>query len=39
MIELTALYPGWSSTAEKEYVLKRLLEAKNVYRKLGSLLA
>jgi len=33
-IETTAKYPDWNSLAEKQYVLKRLTEAKAVYEKL-----
>jgi TolB protein len=33
-IDVTARYPDWNSLAEKEYVLKRLAEAKAVYEKL-----
>jgi TolB protein len=33
-IEVTARYPDWNSPAEKEYVLKRLAEAKAVYEKM-----
>jgi hypothetical protein len=33
-IEVTARYPDWNSPAEKEYVLKRLGEAKAVYEKM-----
>ena len=33
-IDVTSHYPDWNSTAEKEYVLKRLTEAKAVYDKL-----
>ncbi len=35
-IETTSQYPDWNSPAEKEYVLKRLLEAKDIYEKLGA---
>jgi len=34
MIDTTSLYPDWNSLAEKEYVLKRLREAKTVYEQL-----
>jgi hypothetical protein len=34
MIDTTSHYPDWNSPAEKEYVLKRLAEAKAVYEKL-----
>jgi TolB protein len=33
-IDTTMHYPDWNSPAEKEYVLKRLAEAKAVYEKL-----
>ena len=33
-IETTSQYPDWNSAAEKEYVLKRLHEAKSLYEKL-----
>jgi TolB protein len=33
-IDATSHYPDWNSPAEKEYVLKRLAEAKVVYEKL-----
>jgi Tol biopolymer transport system component len=33
-IDTTSRYPDWNSTSEKEYVLKRLAEAKVVYEKL-----
>jgi len=33
-IEVTSQYADWNSPAEKEYVLKRLAEAKAVYEKL-----
>ena len=33
-IEVTSNYPDWNSAAEKEYVLKRLREAKAIYEKL-----
>jgi TolB protein len=33
-IEATSHYPDWNSTSEKEYVLKRLVEAKAVFEKL-----
>ncbi len=33
-IEVTSQYPDWNSPTEKEYVLKRLAEAKTVYEKL-----
>ena len=36
-IETTSHYPDWNSPAEKEYVLKRLPEAKAIYEKLGAL--
>jgi hypothetical protein len=35
-IEATFRYPDWNSPSEKEYVLKRLAEAKAVYEKLGA---
>jgi Tol biopolymer transport system component len=35
-IDITSNYPDWNSPAEKEYVLKRLTEAKAVYEKLGA---
>ncbi|HXJ03623.1 MAG TPA: CehA/McbA family metallohydrolase [Candidatus Acidoferrum sp.] len=35
-IDITSNYPDWNSPAEKEYVLKRLLEAKNIYEKLAA---
>lgn len=35
-IDVTSHYPDWNSPAEKEYVLKRLTEAKAVYEKLGA---
>jgi hypothetical protein len=34
MIDTTSLYPDWNSLAEKEYVLKRLREAKTLYEQL-----
>jgi Tol biopolymer transport system component len=33
-IDVTSHYPDWNSAAEKEYVLKRLTEAKAVYEKM-----
>ncbi len=33
-IDTTSHYPDWNSPAEKEYVLKRLAEARAVYEKL-----
>jgi len=33
-IEITSQYPDWNSPAEKEYVLKRLREARSVYEQL-----
>jgi TolB protein len=33
-IDTTSQYPDWNSPAEKEYVLKRLREAKAVYERL-----
>ncbi len=33
-IDTTSQYPDWNSPAEKEYVLKRLAEAKTIYEKL-----
>jgi TolB protein len=33
-IDTTSHYPDWNSHAEREYVLKRLAEAKAVYEKL-----
>ncbi|MGC2465381.1 MAG: CehA/McbA family metallohydrolase [Candidatus Acidiferrum sp.] len=36
-IDTTSHYPDWNSPAEKEYVLRRLSEAKNVYEKQGAL--
>jgi hypothetical protein len=33
-IDATSHYPDWNSAFEKEYVLKRLVEAKVVYEKL-----
>jgi hypothetical protein len=33
-IDVTSQYPDWNSPTEKEYVLKRLAEAKTVYEKL-----
>jgi hypothetical protein len=33
-IEVTSRYPDWNSAAEKEYVLKRLAEAKAIYEKM-----
>ncbi|HEV2102333.1 MAG TPA: CehA/McbA family metallohydrolase [Candidatus Acidoferrum sp.] len=33
-IEITSRYPDWNSPAEKEYVLKRLREARTVYEQL-----
>jgi TolB protein len=35
-IDVTSHYPDWNSAAEKECVLKRLIEAKAVYEKLGA---
>lgn len=35
-IDVTSHYPDWNSPAEKEYVLKRLREARDVYIKLAS---
>jgi hypothetical protein len=35
-IDVTSHYPDWNSPAEKEYVLRRLTEAKAVYEKLGA---
>ncbi len=35
-MEVTAKYPDWNSAAEKEYVLKRLGEAKAIYEKLAT---
>jgi Tol biopolymer transport system component len=35
-IDVTSHYPDWNSSAEKEYILKRLVEAKNVYEKLAA---
>jgi hypothetical protein len=35
-IEVTSNYPDWDSSPEKEYVLKRLAEAKAVYEKLAA---
>ena len=35
-IEVTSQYPDWNSASEKEYVLRRLQEAKAVYEKLGA---
>jgi hypothetical protein len=32
-IDVTSHYPDWNSPAEKEYVLKRLAEAKAIYEK------
>lgn len=34
-IDTTSHYPDWNSAAEKEYVLKRLAEARAIYEKLG----
>lgn len=34
IIEITSQYPDWNSPAEKEYVLKRLREARTVYEQL-----
>jgi hypothetical protein len=34
MIEVTSKYPDWNSTAEKEGVLKKLVEGKIVFEKL-----
>jgi TolB protein len=33
-IDITSRYPDWNSPAEREYVLKRLADAKAVYEKL-----
>jgi TolB protein len=33
-IDVTSQYPDWNSAAEKDYVLKRLAEAKAVYEKM-----
>ena len=33
-IDTTSQYPDWNSLSEKEYVLKRLREAKAVYQQL-----
>jgi TolB protein len=33
-IDVTSRYPDWNSPAEKDYVLKRLAEAKSIYEKL-----
>jgi TolB protein len=33
-IDVTSLYPDWNSPTEREYVLKRLAEAKAVYEKM-----
>lgn len=33
-IDITSRYPDWNSPAEREYVLKRLADAKAVYDKL-----
>ena len=33
-IDTTSHYPDWNSPAEKEYVLKRLAEAKSIFEKL-----
>ena len=33
-IDVTAHYPDWNSPAEKDYVLRRLVEAKAVYEKM-----
>ena len=35
-IDVTSRYPDWNSPAEKDYVLKRLLEAESIYEKLGT---
>jgi len=35
-IDVTSHYPDWNSPAEKDYVLKRLLEAKSIYEKLSA---
>jgi TolB protein len=35
-IEVTSNYPDWNSAAEKEYVLKRLGEAKTIYEELAT---
>jgi TolB protein len=32
--EVTSRYPDWNSAAEKEYVLKRLAEAKAIYEEM-----
>jgi hypothetical protein len=34
-IEVTSRYPDWNSAAEKEYVMKRLAEAKEIYGQLS----
>jgi TolB protein len=34
VIEATSQYPDWNSPAEKEYVLKKLTEAKTIFEKL-----
>jgi TolB protein len=33
-IDVTSHYPDWNSPTEKEYILKRLVEAKTVYEKM-----
>jgi TolB protein len=33
-IEVSSRYPDWNSASEKEYVLKRLAEAKTIYDKM-----
>jgi hypothetical protein len=33
-IEITAAYPDWNSPQEKELVLRRLNEAKQIYEKM-----
>jgi Tol biopolymer transport system component len=33
-IDVTSRYPDWNSPSEKEYVLKRLAEAKTIYQKM-----
>jgi len=35
-IDATSNHPDWNSSDEKEYVLRRLAEAKTVYEKLGA---
>jgi len=34
VIEATSQYPDWNSAAEKEYVLSKLTEAKQVFEKM-----